>query len=316
MDKIFGQDTLFAKIMNMLGDIVWTGILFVITSIPLFTVGAALCAAYQVMIKVVRGKNSGVTSLYFEVFRENIGNTVLIKVLGYFILAFLLFDCIYLYGYGTTFSSALSMILYVIIAVYIMVVSYIYPLISRFDEKNFELFKIAFYLTFRYIHLSVILLLCFVFAIVAVYLMPWSIIIVPGLYLFMASFPQKRALALLAGDKPEKNEDEDMPSDKVNEKAGELEADEGEDDDEYEDQSKEEESSEEKVKKTVSGTYIVKRRRLKNPWRKKNKEEELEEYEEAEESDEDTGDLEDELVRDKEREERLRDIVIEKKLNE
>lgn len=216
MNKIFGADTLFARFMNKLWDIIWTGMLFFMASIPLVTMGAASCAAYQCMVKIVRGKSTGVMSFFFEVFKDNIKATLLLKIVGILFSAWIVFDCVYLYGYGTDFSKTLSIIIYVVAAIYLMFVSYLYPLISRFDESKLELFKLALYLTFRYLHLSIASLLVLFVSIYAVYLMPWSIMIMPGIYWYLVSFPLKNAISRIAGEgtdeeeQDEENEDVDI----------------------------------------------------------------------------------------------------------
>lgn len=217
MDKksIFSNETLFARFMNCLGDILFTGILWMVFSIPILTMGASACAAYQCMIKVVRGKKSGVFRVFIDNFKQNLKITLPLKILGVIFVLLMGFDCIYLYGYGTDFSKTLSFILYLVIAIYIALVSYLYPLISRFDEKRWDLFKIAFFLTFRHFLTSVLLVLILGVCLYGFYLLPWTFFIMPGIYWYLVSFPIRRVLNQLS--KEEVEEEEELEASSVKE---------------------------------------------------------------------------------------------------
>ena len=258
-NRLFGADTLFARFMNKLWDIIFTGLLWLVCSVPIITMGASSAAAYQCVIKVVRGKNSGTASLFFQVFKENLKQTIILKIFGTLFAAWLLFDIIYLYGYGTDFSKTLSIILYIVLAVYVMIVAYLYPLISRFDETRFTLFKLSFYLTFRYILLSIGTLIIFAVCVYGVYLMPWTIFLMPGFYQYLKSFPVKKAIGMMAGDSPEDEEEEPVKEPEKKAKP------------EKEEPKKEEEELRTATPEEIKGpkTVKVKRRKLKNPWKKK-----------------------------------------------
>ena len=274
MKNIFSNDTKFALFMNALADIIWIGLLWVVVSVPIVTMGAASCAAYQSVVKAVRGRRSGVTGLFFETFKENFSITWPMKLTGIFIVGLLGFDCIYLYGYGTDFSRTLSLILYIMLALDVAFVSYLYPLTSRFDEKRTDLLKISFFLTFRYFHISVLLTVMFLLCVFCCYIMPWSVIVVPGLYWYIMSFPVKYVLSRLKkdededdeeGEEYEENYDDEADADSnVNKKdKDEDKGKENKEDVDDEDDSKSHGTSVNTV------TVTVKRRRLKNPWRKK-----------------------------------------------
>lgn len=194
MNKLFGLDTPFANFMTTLANIIWTGMLWLVCSLPLFTIGASSAAAYRVTVQVVRGKKSYVTREFFSAFKENFKITLPMQMLALVLFTWLMFDCIYLFGYGTDFSYTLSLILYVFLFVLFAVLFYLYPCVQKFDESRLELFKLAFYMTFRYIFTTLGLLLLFVAALLAVYLMPWSILVVPGVWWYLQSFLIERII--------------------------------------------------------------------------------------------------------------------------
>ena len=285
-NRLFSADTVFARFMNKLWDIILTGLLWLLCSLPVITLGASSAAAYQCVIKIVRGKNSGVIQLFFQVFKDNLKQTIILKIFGTLFVAWLLFDIIYLYGYGTDFSKTLSIILYIVMAVYIMIVSYLYPLISRFDETRFTLFKLSFYLTFRYIILSLGTLIIFGAFLYAVYLMPWTIFLMPGFYQYLKSFPVKKAIGMMVGDKQEEDEEPAISPDKKKSPKFDKEDEAEKKRQAYEARKQAELEERDHEGKAGTGetdnlrtatpdelmgpkTVKVKRRKLKNPWKKR-----------------------------------------------
>lgn len=192
--NIFDLDSPFANFMNTLAGILWVGILWLVCSIPLITIGAASSAAYNVTVNVVRRGRNYVTSSFFEAFKDNFVVSLPVQFIALIVALLLGFDCVYLYGYGTEFSQMLSYILYAFIIVFFAIMFYIYPIMQRFDESRIEIFKLAFYMTFRHLLSTIGLLILFALALAAVYMLPWSLIAVPGIWWFCQSLIIERIL--------------------------------------------------------------------------------------------------------------------------
>lgn len=217
MKNIFSLDSSFANFMNTLAGIIWVGVLWLVCSLPLITLGAASCAAYNVTVNVVRHGRNYVTSSFFEAFKENWKVSLPVQIIALTLFLLLGFDCIYLYGYGTEFSQMLTYIIYAFSILFFVIMFYLYPTMQRFDESRIELFKIAFYMTFRHILSSIALLLIFIIAILAVYFMPWSILIIPGIWWYLQSFIIERILRKFSTteDDDETEEDEEYKDDNI-----------------------------------------------------------------------------------------------------
>ena len=65
------QEPKILSFFSRISDFLLLNILFVITSIPLFTIGASLTALYSVSLKMVRGEESYVYRDYFHAFKLN-----------------------------------------------------------------------------------------------------------------------------------------------------------------------------------------------------------------------------------------------------
>lgn len=69
--NFFVIDSPLMRTLGKIGDIIGLNLLFVITSIPLFTIGTAISAMYTVTMKIVRGEDPAVIREYFRAYKRN-----------------------------------------------------------------------------------------------------------------------------------------------------------------------------------------------------------------------------------------------------
>lgn len=89
--KWISYDSPVVKILNNLADIMLVNLLFLICSLPLFTIAASRCALYSVCEKWVQGKDAGV-KYFWDAFCKNLKEGVVISVLQCLIPAVLTLD--------------------------------------------------------------------------------------------------------------------------------------------------------------------------------------------------------------------------------
>lgn len=69
--RLFNLDAPFWVAVSRVADLVWLNVLFVVTSLPLVTVGASLCALYDTAWRLGEEKGGSVTREYLGSFKEN-----------------------------------------------------------------------------------------------------------------------------------------------------------------------------------------------------------------------------------------------------
>lgn len=193
-ERIFGSDNAFSRFMNLLFDILYVGILWTVCSIPLITAGASATAAYYAMSKCVRHKTGYIGREFFRSFRENFRQITLLTLLFWLAAGILSIDLYYVWNHESRLNNALFVILLFIAFVVSGLVIYICPILSRFHKKNTELIKTAAYVLFKFLPLTAAILLVFAIACIGIFLMPWAIFVIPGVYLFALSFPMEHIL--------------------------------------------------------------------------------------------------------------------------
>lgn len=194
---MFRSDNLFSRFMNVLFDVICIGVLWVVCSIPLITAGAAATAAYYAMAKTVRYKTGYAGREFLHSFRNNFRQSASLSVLFLGVMAVLFVDIWYVWTNDSRVNSAVFMVLLFILFLVCSIAVYACPVLSRFEKSNLELIKTAAFVMFRYLPVTIFLLFGFGVMCVGIYLMPWAILLLPGVYLFFLTFPMEHILRKL-----------------------------------------------------------------------------------------------------------------------
>lgn len=204
---MFRDDGKFSLFMNRLGDILYVGLLWLLASLPLVTAGAAATAGYYAMAKCVRHRTGYIWREFWHSFKSNFRQMLPLNLLFLGAAAVLAVDMVYLWGNDSRLNSALFMLLLLVAFLLLGLALYACPLLSRFEKKNLELIRMAAVVMFRFLPVTVGLMLFTGLMILAVYLMPWAVFVLPGLYLYVISYPMERILRKLM-PKVEKDSEE------------------------------------------------------------------------------------------------------------
>lgn len=156
MGSFFSPDSKFMQTMSRLADLVVLNLLFLVSCVPLFTIGAASTAMYTVCFQLGTEKESGIFRTYFRSFQENFKqSTVLFLILALLLLA-LFFDTLLLFSmtgwlrYGcvlTGFLLVLAVLMY----------SYAFPLLSQFANSTRQTLKNSLFLSLGYLPRSLLI---------------------------------------------------------------------------------------------------------------------------------------------------------------
>lgn len=120
-------------------------VLFVVTSLPVFTLGMTITAMYQVALRRVRGESRYVAREYFQACRNEWKQSA---KLGLFFLitgGILLFDILY----GKNLWNMLNVAIGVLAVLWCFTFTYAFPLQARFQNSMKNTLKNALSLAFR-----------------------------------------------------------------------------------------------------------------------------------------------------------------------
>lgn len=205
--RIFDSDSGFSRFMNILFDILYVGILWLVCSIPLITAGASATAAYYAMAKCVRHRTGYIGQEFWHSFKSNFRQMVPLTILFWLVVVVLSIDFYYVWNNESKFNNALFVILLFILFVVAGIVVYACPILSRFHKKNMELIRTALYVLFRYLPITIAIQIVFVIACVGIFLMPWAVLVIPGVYLYALSYPMEYILGKMMPPVEENSEE-------------------------------------------------------------------------------------------------------------
>ena len=170
--------------LNKIVDTLWLCLLFLITCLPIFTIGAATTSLYYVMLKVIKNDRGYVTSEYFSCFKKNFKQSTVIWLLLLAVYAFLTFDFIIM-------KSALSMgdkkgyfhyFFLVLMALITIWSLYFFPYVARFENTTKNLLYNTLLISILNLKWTLLLAGLFAFAWVLIYMYPPVGLIMPAMY--------------------------------------------------------------------------------------------------------------------------------------
>lgn len=194
---MFKSSSWFSRFMNMLADILFVGILWTICSLPLVTAGTAATAAYYTMAKCVRHKEGYVFKEFFHSFKVNFRHMFPLTLIFWFLIAVLAVDLVIAWNNESKIVDAMFMIFLFLTWLVSGHAAFACPLMSRFDKTKLGLIKMAGVCMFKFLPVTLAVQILFVASCIGIYLMPWAILVIPGVCMFVISLPMEWALRKL-----------------------------------------------------------------------------------------------------------------------
>ena len=175
MRFLFDPDSRFSQFLIRLCDLILLNVVYLLTCLPLFTIGAATAALYDTVFRMDTEREGKLMATYFHAFRENFrqGTAVWLLLVVYGIAIWMNMNIFS--DMGSQFGYGLFVLSMVIVVIGLFVAAYVFPLMSRFQYKTGALLQNALLLSVLYLPRT--LLVCIINA------FPWGLLLV-NLYAF------------------------------------------------------------------------------------------------------------------------------------
>lgn len=189
MDKFFNLDNGIFRGINKIVDCICLSLLFVLTCIPVFTIGASMTALYYTVHKVIRNDRGYISQEYFSAFKSNFKQSTLMWLILLVMGIILFVDTRILLDLSKNGNSIGKAFIFFEILLFFEIIwaAYIFPYTARFENTLKNTLKNAGLMAI--IHLPrtlIVVAITIVFALV-VYILPITLIIVPTLYCWFLS---------------------------------------------------------------------------------------------------------------------------------
>ena len=161
--KFFSYESKFSQLLLKLCYSCYLNLLWLLCSLPVFTVGAATTALYYVSLKIVREEEAHIAATFFRAFRENFRQATVLWLILLGVGLFLGADGYILYhlrkvSVGTP-AVLWTLILAVVIAaavLYVIVLLYTFPLVASVRNSNAAMLKNAFLIGTHYLFATIL----------------------------------------------------------------------------------------------------------------------------------------------------------------
>ena len=137
--------------LNKMTDLILLNMLFIISCLPVFTIGAATTALYYVCIISIRQGDGYVVKRYFSSFVQNFKQATLMGIGLAGLWSAMIFDLLFWYKMGTQFGKVMFCISS-IVAMFLLIVSlWVFPVLSKLKGtvrttiKNAAIFAIGYF---------------------------------------------------------------------------------------------------------------------------------------------------------------------------
>ncbi|MCR5214294.1 MAG: DUF624 domain-containing protein [Eubacterium sp.] len=158
LNKIFDLNNSFFQTVSKIGYIWWMTILWLVTSIPIVTIGASTTALIYTAMKY-RHDEGYVTKNFFKSFKENFKQSTLIWLI-YLIVGFLIgIGMIFWNNYDAPFSRVGYGVVIAVGIIYIISILYVFAIQSKFYNKIMDTIKYSVIMAFTNIKETFLMLL-------------------------------------------------------------------------------------------------------------------------------------------------------------
>ena len=190
---IFNPDNKFIRFLEGVYNLILLSLLWSIAALTVVGVGPASTALYYAVSKSIKRGRSYPGREFFHALKNNWWKSILggLLLMIFFLSAYFV-DFPYISEwivYGT--SSNMLMLILALVKLFFMfgIIIYFFPILSRFEVGAGKALSVSVILIFRHLFSTILLTVLILISIFIVMTEPISVLLVPGLYTFLSTYP-------------------------------------------------------------------------------------------------------------------------------
>ncbi len=200
MNRLLNPDGPVMAFITKIVYCVYLNILWFLCSLPIVTAGASTTALFYVTLKMVHNEEGSLTKSFFRAFKENFRQSTIVWLILLVLGIFLALDG-YVF-YHMRFDSVIwtlgAAVFALVLAAYAIVLMYIFPLMSRFDNTIFAMFRNSLMIGMRFLFCTVLMAAIYFFmAVVIINVFTPAVIFGEGLCAYLCSCLLSNILLML-----------------------------------------------------------------------------------------------------------------------
>lgn len=139
--SFFSPKSAGTRFLTGLANLIIVNLLFMITCIPVITIGASVTSLYRITIAILAGDNPAVFRDYLKSFKDNFLKATLLQLLYMFLAAFFLFEIYMVNNMMDPKFSWAQYPAYFFLAAICASACYAFPLLAWFEETFKQILK-------------------------------------------------------------------------------------------------------------------------------------------------------------------------------
>ena len=152
MSGIFAPDSALMRFLTRIADLMILNVLFIVTSLPVVTLGASLTALNFVALRIATDTDRTIVADYFQSFRRDFRQAT---VIGLLLAALVAVLAAWYFVISTLVTAPVAQFVllalwYVIAFWFAMVALYVFPYLARFEGTTREVLRNARLFSFRH----------------------------------------------------------------------------------------------------------------------------------------------------------------------
>lgn len=183
--RVFGLDNPLMRTSSKIFDLMILNFLFVLSCLPIITIGPAIVALYSMTSKL---KEESVTSIgreYFQRMKQNWRQGLFLSLMGVLLFLALFLNLTILNTIQHSFVFFAQMICYGIGFISLVIGLYAFQISAKFESSNRQLLKNAFYLSFLNFSKTLLLLIIWLPVILLLLYSPVTMLLTLSILLFI-----------------------------------------------------------------------------------------------------------------------------------
>ena len=190
MGNLFGFDSKMYKIGMVIGEMFLLGILWLVFSLPLITIGASTTALYYVTTKKASGKDDYIYKPFIQAFKSNFVKSTSV----YLILAatgFFIWTNLHILGQINLgwLGILVNLALYFVLAHLAFIATHVFCIMARFETASvIAALRTGLYMSYRHFKTTLACLLLLFAVIIATFIFPALFVFNMGVYGYLSSY--------------------------------------------------------------------------------------------------------------------------------
>lgn len=173
--NMFKLDSPLMNFLNRLCDVMIINILVLVCSLPIFTFGAAITAAYYMSFKMINNEETYIVRGFFKAFKENFKQSTIMWIIMLAVGLILYGDYKIILDSGLEFASWTRIAILTVTVIVAIGATFIFPMQARFTNTVKNTMKNGFLMALSHLPSAVLFVISFALPALLVYVINQSL---------------------------------------------------------------------------------------------------------------------------------------------